>query len=451
MKKVWFISFIIVLLGSLIYISSEGYILKQNKNKIDFALEYYLNNNLLELDNLHNDKKITLKTLANEGLIDANLNINYNDTYYTIKRISLNNEINVKAECEDSISVEVISDWIKTSDKSRILYFCNKKKTVTEEQKDPYDECTSSDNDLYCKVLKNNINNNTDTTYREDTLTEIGASTILSGESEKTLSTVEDNYGLSYYYRGDVADNYVKFNNMCWRIVRIQGDGSIKLILKSQDDDCINNDSSIGDANFGGLYLDTYDVRLNFEYGRGCYDGSKTSYRYYYQLATTLKDKLEDWFSNFSEESKQKLKKENYCLGIHEDIYNNWTNGERENSITPENLKCENLAITNSRYVGTITIEEATYAGVSIQNETNTFLNTGYDYYTMSIKSPKEVYYINSAGLAQSFQATNCKKNNTDKSSPYDNIKSVRPVIVLNKDVKFVSGNGTVDNPYVVG
>ena len=44
--------------------------------------------------------------------------------------------------------------------------------------------------------------------------------------SESTLSVSPDNYtsstGIdSYYYRGSVKNNYLEFNNMCWRIVRI--------------------------------------------------------------------------------------------------------------------------------------------------------------------------------------------------------------------------------------
>lgn len=39
-----------------------------------------------------------------------------------------------------------------------------------------------------------------------------------------------DTYGTSYYYRGSVTDNYVKFANKYWRVVRVNGDGSVRLI-----------------------------------------------------------------------------------------------------------------------------------------------------------------------------------------------------------------------------
>ncbi len=41
---------------------------------------------------------------------------------------------------------------------------------------------------------------------------------------------LEDDYGTSYYYRGAVENNYVKFGDYYWRIVRINGDGSLRII-----------------------------------------------------------------------------------------------------------------------------------------------------------------------------------------------------------------------------
>ena len=49
--------------------------------------------------------------------------------------------------------------------------------------------------------------------------------------TESVLASTEDDYGISYYFRGVVENNYVEYANMCWRIVRVTGDGSIKLVL----------------------------------------------------------------------------------------------------------------------------------------------------------------------------------------------------------------------------
>ena len=52
-----------------------------------------------------------------------------------------------------------------------------------------------------------------------------------SSSTEALLASTADDYGTSYYFRGAVTNNFVEYANMCWRIVRVTGDGSIKLVL----------------------------------------------------------------------------------------------------------------------------------------------------------------------------------------------------------------------------
>jgi len=49
-------------------------------------------------------------------------------------------------------------------------------------------------------------------------------------EANSGVYKANDNDGESYYFRGGVTNNYVKFANKYWRIIRINGDGSIRLI-----------------------------------------------------------------------------------------------------------------------------------------------------------------------------------------------------------------------------
>mgnify|MGYP007029427811 CR=1 FL=1 len=44
------------------------------------------------------------------------------------------------------------------------------------------------------------------------------------------LCKAKDAYGDSYYYRGNVTNNYVLFADKYWRIVRINGDGTVRVI-----------------------------------------------------------------------------------------------------------------------------------------------------------------------------------------------------------------------------
>ena len=51
-----------------------------------------------------------------------------------------------------------------------------------------------------------------------------------SDQSDKGLYVGTDDYGATYYYRGNVNNNYVYFAGYYWRIIRQNGDGSIRLL-----------------------------------------------------------------------------------------------------------------------------------------------------------------------------------------------------------------------------
>ena len=105
-------------------------------------------------------------------------------------------------------------------------------------------------------------------------------------ETEAVMASTADDYGTSYYFRGAVENNYVEFVNKCWRIVRVTGDGSIKLVLFNNNIDgktnpCAEvNDSGdaaiIGESKFNYAYDDNAFVGLM--YGNvGCSDGASAN------------------------------------------------------------------------------------------------------------------------------------------------------------------------------
>jgi len=61
------------------------------------------------------------------------------------------------------------------------------------------------------------------------------ANPATTDETANGLFSMEDDYGTSYYYRGTAPNNYIKFGknssgqDMWWRIIRINGDGSIRM------------------------------------------------------------------------------------------------------------------------------------------------------------------------------------------------------------------------------
>ena len=48
--------------------------------------------------------------------------------------------------------------------------------------------------------------------------------------TDEGVFEMEDDYGTSYYYRGAVTNNYVKFAGFYWRIIRVNGDGSLRIM-----------------------------------------------------------------------------------------------------------------------------------------------------------------------------------------------------------------------------
>ncbi len=70
-----------------------------------------------------------------------------------------------------------------------------------------------------------------------NTISETSA-TLTSGTIATTnegLIQRQDDYGISYIFRGNVDNNYVRFAGLDWRILRINGDGSIRIILMDND------------------------------------------------------------------------------------------------------------------------------------------------------------------------------------------------------------------------
>ena len=70
-----------------------------------------------------------------------------------------------------------------------------------------------------------------DTTGKCPTINSDGTVNVTKEEAtDGYVCSAKDAYGDSYYYRGNVTNNYVKFAGFYWRIVRINGDGTVRVI-----------------------------------------------------------------------------------------------------------------------------------------------------------------------------------------------------------------------------
>ena len=82
-------------------------------------------------------------------------------------------------------------------------------------------------------------------------------SKIAPNDSETDgLYMAEDDEGESYYYRGAVKNNYVSFAGFIWRIIRRNGDGSVRMIYSGKSTSDTGDNTMIGNSQFNSKYWD---------------------------------------------------------------------------------------------------------------------------------------------------------------------------------------------------
>ncbi len=73
---------------------------------------------------------------------------------------------------------------------------------------------------------------------------------------EDGLYMTEDDDGESYYYRGAVKNNYVSFAGFIWRIIRRNGDGSVRMIYSGKSTSDTGDSVMISSSQFNSKYWD---------------------------------------------------------------------------------------------------------------------------------------------------------------------------------------------------
>ena len=146
-----------------------------------------------------------------------------------------------------------------------------------------------------------------------------------SPANEAVLAGAVDDYGMSYYFRGNVTNNYVQFANKCWRIVRVTGDGSIKLVLHNDNENNVaspcassNNSTSAAFARYSGTtYTTKYNEQTNDNTYVGFMYGTAGSIKYAETHAninkSTILQNLETWYKNNLASYQTKLADTIWC------------------------------------------------------------------------------------------------------------------------------------------
>ena len=245
-----------------------------------------------------------------------------------------------------------------------------------------------------------------------------------SSDASGLYSSTATNTGeATYYFRGNVENNYVKFAGFIWRIVRINEDGTIRIIIQDGINDSTNYKFSASDSN----------------------------YSYMYYTNSEVKTKLDDWYNtNIGKNqkySKYILNGNYYCEQAKVKYDSSYTSGNTMmtlySSYTPS-FKCSTdgngKGIVTSN-VGLITYDEVSYAGGYYNQENNNYYlyNSKY-FWTMSPAGfsggNATVWQVNKLGLVH-------------RDSVYYLSRSLRPVINLKTDALTV-GEGTSLDPFVI-
>ena len=230
-----------------------------------------------------------------------------------------------------------------------------------------------------------------------------------------------------YVYRGDSVDNYVVFNNQLYRILRINKDGTLRII---ETDYGIKYDNNKVNLKSNRRISTSWDNRFNSEknYNTGFNDFIHNG------LNSRIKDKLDEIYEkDFNDNSKAYIVAQDICVG------------KRSLTETINDGSIECSSILENQYVGLLPVYE--YLIVSLDNNCTsikdsacrnynylTELNSTYWSITAVQENSYEVYKIGS-------MITNATANS-----------SATPKVVLNlsNEIRFSKGDGTIENPYII-
>ena len=121
-----------------------------------------------------------------------------------------------------------------------------------------------------------------DTTGKCPTINSDGTVNVTKEEAtDGYVCGATDTYGTSYYYRGNVTNNYVKFADKYWRIVRINGDGTVRVIYDGTS--AHTNGESSADRQIGTSAFNYYWKNDNVQEATNSnvyYDNASVGYMY---------------------------------------------------------------------------------------------------------------------------------------------------------------------------
>lgn len=262
----------------------------------------------------------------------------------------------------------------------------------------------------------------------------MGNEYILASANAPTATTTDWTGETTYYYIGN-PNNWVQFAGFWWRIIRINGDGTIRMIYQGTSANTTGTGTQIGTSAFNSSDNNKTYVGL-------VHDGTN---QHGYGQPSTVMNMLNNWYNN----NLVNYEAAYIDTGVGFCSDRNVANGDSWNSTIfnyapyeriagSASLKCSTediLSQDNGKLpnpIGLITSDEYILSGNSAS-----FLNVDVDYWTMS---PGD--YYSGSGVIKTYGGKLISYGLT-------NIEAVRPVINLRADVS-ISGLGTTSDPFKV-
>ena len=282
------------------------------------------------------------------------------------------------------------------------------------------------------------------------------------------LCKAKDAYGDSYYYRGNVTNNYVKFADKYWRIVRINGDGTVRVIYDGTSAHAngeASADRQIGTSAFNSSYND--NAYVGYMYGK---TGASTYADAHANTNnSTIKTYIDDWYKTniVGTTNEQYLADNIFCndrsmagnnsgTGAGTSVtYYRWYNGPWESeNYSKYNKK---MMLTCSQKNDAFTVSDTTNGNgaltypVGLLSTDEIALAGGWNaansgYYLYS----GQVWWASSPGGFNGDFAVvrNVGSNgNANNFGLVDDVIGVRPVFNLKAEV-LLQGSGTAEDPY---
>ena len=280
-------------------------------------------------------------------------------------------------------------------------------------------------------------------------LTRDNFSVTIEDESTGTIYYEDTSKGRTYYFAGNPTDNWVKFADKYWRIIRINEDGSLRLIYQGTSNIATGSSTQTGTSAFNSTRTD--NMYVGFKYTTNNVHGTGTN--------STILNELNEWYQdNLSSYTDDIDGNAGFCgdrtpysgtgLGTSATDYAAYNRLYTNKAPTFECSDSNDLYTTSGssqgnkalQYpIGLITADEVAYAGgVYGQTKESYYLYTGQNYWTMS-----PCYYPHARVFAV------LSSGNLYWNYVYSGF-GVRPVINLKSSVQITGGDGSSFNPYVV-